>query len=380
MSHEYIQGGNIFKVGESSTAARHQKLPAGQYVIHYNKEFDFWYFVRQPSFNLPKKLYGAADGRADRIFNTWEQRLKKHGKGTGVLLEGVKGSGKTLVAKRVANAAEQAGYPVIIVGQNYFKDDFKAVLNNLGRCVIIFDEFEKVYDERNHQAQLLTLFDGVYNLQALSFVIVNDVARVSEHMRERPGRFWYRFRCGGVSEEVAQEFCFDHLQDLDKLEDIMKLRKQALNFTFDHLQCLVEELNRYGETVEEASQILNIARPPERDPRYKLDAWYHGKDGRVKARLAFSERTKEIKDINSRFYISVNEQEPTPEQEADPSWNPTWPDLEQWVTPSNMVVADEENGVYVFQIEDCDGRWDIRLKLLRFVDDMAWESAKQLLE
>ena len=65
-------------------------------------------------------------------------------------------------------------------------------------CIILFDEFEKVYDDQD-QEKALTLLDGVFPSRKLFIMTVNNKWRVNEHMRNRPGRIYYMLDFAGFS-------------------------------------------------------------------------------------------------------------------------------------------------------------------------------------
>ena len=75
-------------------------------------------------------------------------------------------------------------------------------------------------------------------------------------MINRPGRVFYHIEFTSISKEFIQEYCDDNLDDLDEVENIIKLKSAIPKFNFDMLQSLVEEMNRYKES---AIKYLNIS-------------------------------------------------------------------------------------------------------------------------
>lgn len=72
-------------------AAFESALPLGTYSLQRNPQTGQYYLSRVGDLSTSGKLYGPAGPRADRIFNTFTQRAGT----TGVLLDGLKGTGKT---------------------------------------------------------------------------------------------------------------------------------------------------------------------------------------------------------------------------------------------------------------------------------------------
>jgi len=84
---------------------------------------------------------------------------------TGVLLTGEKGSGKTLLAKHLSIMGYDMGIPTIVINSAWTGDSFNKLIQDIEQpLIVMFDEFEKVYN-REEQEKMLTLLDGVYPQQ-----------------------------------------------------------------------------------------------------------------------------------------------------------------------------------------------------------------------
>ena len=231
MSQIYLRRGSIFIATNDEKTDVHQELPVGVYRINFDPNIG-WYFDPIESFSMPPKLYGNIEGQAERVLKTYRTRLSRGGKSTGVLLSGTKGSGKTLLAKKVAM---DSNLPVIVVNTPFFDDDFKETLANVGECVIIFDEFEKVYAEKPRQNQMLTLFDGVFDVRALMFLIVNESGYLVSPLLNRPGRLYYSFEYKGLKRDFIEDYCKDNLNNIVRraiaeeefLKGLKELREKA---------------------------------------------------------------------------------------------------------------------------------------------------------
>ena len=138
-------------------------------------------------FDIQGKIYGDTVKRAERILYSFMDRPS----GTGVMLTGEKGSGKTLLAKMLSFKGYEQDIPTIVINQPWCGEAFNAFIQSIEQPVIVlFDEFEKVYDQ-DDQEQMLTLLDGVYPSKKLFVLTCNDKWRVNAHMRNRPGRIFY---------------------------------------------------------------------------------------------------------------------------------------------------------------------------------------------
>lgn len=276
-----------------------QELPVDMYTVSFHPMQGYW-LTRMPHFDLPSKIYGDANDMSSRILNTFKDREGS----TGALLSGVKGSGKSLTMKLTALKALKEGFPVVVVNAAYCGQQFNEFIAALDQpIVLIFDEFEKVYDS-NAQNELLTLFDGVYTSKKLFMLTANDTFRISQYMTNRPGRIYYNIEYKGLTAEFITEFCNDVLKDKSHVDDILRYAATFSDFNFDMLKAICEELNRYGEKVKDLLRVLNI-RHDGSSPIYDLRLFHKGKE--LDARLHISRGTHQLQLLSDdEFYIEYS--------------------------------------------------------------------------
>ena len=174
-----------------------------------------------------------------------------------------------LATKLSVDARNAHAIPTIVINNPWAGEEFNRFLQMIEQpTVIIFDEFEKVYD-REQQERMLTLLDGVYPSKKLFVLTCNDKYRVDKQMLNRPGRIFYRIEYTGLSAEFIREYCEDNLNnDLHTkyTETLCKIASVFGEFNFDILKAIVEEMNRYGESPQDAMNILN-AKPENSEAR-----------------------------------------------------------------------------------------------------------------
>ena len=176
----------------------------------------------------------------------------------GAMFLGDKGSGKSLTVSLIRQKALAADIPVVLVESPFYDQDFKDFIRSLGQVVVIYDEFEKVYDE-DDQAQLLSLFDGVADNNILSLVVANNVLAVSEFMFQRPGRFLYRFDYTKIPSTVIREVAKDNGIDEHNVENLVKLANTTAIFSFDVLMAVIKEMRFYPlKSFDDVVAPLNI--------------------------------------------------------------------------------------------------------------------------
>ena len=263
MTQYIVRGNSIYPTADANLVVK-QSLDAGTYVVRYDSVTDEYYLDGIDDFAIPEKIYGDSVAKSKRVITTFNSRKGS----TGVLLEGLRGSGKSLLSKLVSNELLKCGVPTIVVNEPHHGDTFNAFVQSIDQpAVIIFDEFEKVYTHCD-QEKILTLLDGVFPTKKLFMLTVNETRRVNDRMFNRPGRIFYTFSYKGLDADFITEYCNDTLLVKEHASSILKISAMFPDFSFDMLQSIVEECNRYNETPEQVISWLNMR------PAFSTDVEY----------------------------------------------------------------------------------------------------------
>lgn len=261
LSVKYSYTGANVKVFTMDSLTTTDKLEPMIYSVKFDPISGFYLSKFADSYAVPK-LYGSVEYRAQRVISTYYAREAS----TGVLLTGDKGTGKSLLVKAIANCMINDGLPVITVAEKFAGEAFSSFINMLGPCVLIFDEFAKIFPNTHNdsaQDELLTLFDGLYgSSKRLVLLTENDKYAINEFMLGRPGRVFYHFEYTKVEPSIIDEYCADFKLPKKFMEDLHELRNSSLSFSFDVLQAIVEEHLRYGEDVDSIVKLLNTGLSP----------------------------------------------------------------------------------------------------------------------
>ncbi len=263
MTSIFTRENTVWHIHNEVASDKHSKLPIGNYTL-CQTELGF-HLEEAEAFKLPSKLYGKNTQHAQRILTTFDSRPSV----TGILLEGEKGSGKTLLAKQLAVLATTKQIPTILINSGCCGDPFNKFIQSIEQpCILFFDEFEKTYGPAQQQA-LLTFLDGVFPSKKLCVFTVNDRYKLDHNMINRPGRIFYMLTYAGLDVEFVREYCEDRLINKSRIDSVTRVSSIFRAFNFDQLQSLVEEMNRYDETAPEAMRLLNIK--PEYDSAVRYD-------------------------------------------------------------------------------------------------------------
>ena len=216
------------------------EFPMGVYVIRFIP-MQGYQFEPKGDFTFPEKIYGDSQQKVDRVLSYYGANNSN----LGVMLLGLKGTGKSLTAKMIA---QQSGLPVIVIDQNYANDpNFFSFISNISRRVVFFfDEFEKVFD-KDHEGQdkLLSWLDGTYSSENLFVLTGNDKYRINQYFKDRPGRIRYYYEYEGLDEEIVEEIVDDLLENEAHKADIMMIFDTINNndLTYDKVISFIKEVN-----------------------------------------------------------------------------------------------------------------------------------------
>jgi hypothetical protein len=269
----YIKKDSVFRVTSEKALDIYDKLPPGNYILKFSVDSGF-YLEQAESFPGIKKLYGNTVSNAARILNTFLDRPAA----TGVLLSGEKGSGKTLLAKTLSIKGGLMGIPTIIINNDFIGENFFKFLQDIDTpCIVLFDEFEKIYNDKD-QEKVLTLFDGTFPSKKLFVITCNDPYRINRHMINRPGRMFYYLAFKGLEVQFIREYCEDNLENKKHIDKIVNFSLMFEHFNFDALNALVEEMNRYREDPAKALEMLNIKPTEESNTSHTIKVILGGKE------------------------------------------------------------------------------------------------------
>lgn len=326
---------NVIKEGSIDIQ---KKLPAAIYTLHFSPTQGL-YLEREDKFELPEKIYGDAKKTVKRIIKTFKAREKN----TGVLLEGVKGSGKTVTAKYLANELIKIDIPTILVSSAFPQELFSKFVQDIDESVMfLFDEFEKTFkmdrgqDEEDEQEGLLTLLDGVTSSKMLYVLTVNEMYKVNSYLKNRPGRIYYHITYEGLEESEIKEYCKDNLLNKKYLDEIITISDFFSDFTYDMLSALVQEINIHDVNPSDAISFLNI-HADSRDNEMLYSVSLFKSDGK-EVQLSEGSKTKEC---NPTGRVSMDLQSKTNKS-----------CVSTYLYPNSITGYDKKKGIFTYKYKD----------------------------
>jgi SpoVK/Ycf46/Vps4 family AAA+-type ATPase len=352
----YMKSGNTFRIATKESMDLHEVLPAGNYVVKQDP-FENFYIEQIENFDVPTKMYGDTIRNTERIISSFWNREKS----TGVMLVGEKGSGKTLLSKNICIELAKQSVPTIVINAAWHGDKFNTLIQSIQQpCIVMFDEFEKVYNHDEQEA-LLTLLDGIYSTKKLFLLTSNDKWRVDGHMRNRPGRIFYMIDFKGLDETFIREYCYDNLAkpDLKTVDTIVNISSVFAAFNFDMLKAMIEEMNRYNESPQEAMRILNVKAEFDSGAAYSVEIYRGDRKADRNSPSIWNGTPLSTKEICVSYWFKSKrkaDSEPVPknqtlavtldsddEDDEDSGWN------EREFGTDDLVKFNNKTGQFIFE-------------------------------
>ena len=245
----WTEKGDIYRLRDLTT-----QVPKLENAI-YTLEVDiFGYYLQriENKFEFDHKIYGLETSFVDRVCKTFNATKSN----LGVLLNGVKGTGKTVTAKIICNKLNQ---PVILVTKPIAECHF--FLNGIPQDITIFiDEFEKVFaKDKDNSADMLTIMDGALNSEhRRMFVLTTNNLHVNENLIQRPGRIRYLVTFSDLHHSVIEEIVDDRLIHKSLKDETIKFISNLEIITVDIVNSIIDEVNIHEEAPDKFKAVFNV--------------------------------------------------------------------------------------------------------------------------
>lgn len=225
-------------------------------------------------FSMPSKVYCTSRDKRfiEKVLNSY--KLSENGF-TGVMLSGLKGSGKTIMAKSIAN---ESNLPIINIDKSIRPWALKVLVELLGDTNIcfMFDEIDKLLEDYDDSA-LLQILDGADTKgKHMILFTCNNEECISEYLIDRCSRIRYWRKFGEISPSLIMEILNDKLNDKKEVESLTDFIKDNFEIcSFDNIASFINEVNNYPTTTfEELFEDMNLTskngqiKPAKRNSRF----------------------------------------------------------------------------------------------------------------
>lgn len=209
------------------------------YVLRQDRNYDV-FLEEDKAFEFPEKYYLSKDDEKfiNKVITTYNKTDKLT---IGTMLSGMKGSGKTLMAKKIA---VKSNLPIIVIDKSVDSgeiEDFFAKINT--NVCIIMDEIDKYWRTQ----YLLGFLDGVKpTCKKLLVCTCNDEKEVNDYLNDRCSRIRYKKKFNALTKDAVLGILSDIIEDKEKA-------KSATEFIYSHITVV-----SYDNVIIFGEEILNF--------------------------------------------------------------------------------------------------------------------------
>lgn len=215
-------------------------IPEKIYNLNYNRYKDYSYIEEDGKLELPSKIYNEDTFFIKRILDSFNTDVSN----IGVLLSGLKGSGKSLTAKLIA---KRSNLPILIVSSSFPSCELKGFFTKFKTPVcVIFDEVDK-NDSYWDTTQMLNFLDGIQSTaKKLVIMTCNETCDLSEYILNRCSRIKYFKKYDGIELNIIKELVSDILGKADdELAEYIHTFIKVLSF--DNIITYLKEILQYPD-------------------------------------------------------------------------------------------------------------------------------------
>ena len=243
-----ISGNNYFPDEKSSQM---DLLPMGIYHIKSHPMKGLYLSRTEDSFEFNHKVYGVEQDFINRVVKSYSVITDN----MGVLLNGIKGTGKSVTAKLICNKVKEF-LPIIIVDRQY--DGLPQFIAEIQQQIVVFiDEFEKVYQD--YSSDVLTIMDGVYKTaHKRLFLLTTNNLYINTNLLQRPGRIRYVKTFDDLELSALNDIMDDMLIYPEFRNDCIEVISTLEIITIDLVKAVINEVNIHNESPKNFIDVFNV--------------------------------------------------------------------------------------------------------------------------
>lgn len=229
-------------------------IPGKVYILKDDRYSDDLFLEEDKDFEFPEKYYLGDDDKhfINKVINTFNNTCKLT---TGTLLSGMKGSGKTLMAKHIA---VKSNLPIVVVDPGVSATDIENFFAKITDDVcVILDEVDKYWTTRH----LLGFLDGVKpTCKKLVLCTCNDEKEIDEYLNDRCSRIRYKKTFSCLTKDAVFGILSDMITDKEKAKSATEFIYNSIKvISYDNIVIFGEEIkNNPDESYESILADMNI--------------------------------------------------------------------------------------------------------------------------
>jgi len=234
----------------SYPSSEFEELENAVYTVGIDQYGRFYLSKVKDNFEFDYKIYGLERDLINRVVKTYAATNFN----LGVLMNGLKGTGKTVSSKILAN---ELGQPVILVGTN--DKGLTTFLNAISQDITIFiDEYEKIFAE---SSVILTIMDGAMNsVYKRAFLLTTNKLYLDSNILQRPGRIRYLKTFENLNPNIVEEIIDDILVNKSNKMACINFISLLETITVDIVKSIVEECNIHNEFPDDFETVFNVTK------------------------------------------------------------------------------------------------------------------------
>ena len=254
INQQYIwskPGGHLFQVDQHSLQENLEKK-VYKVAYDYNRR-EHYLQIANTDFSLNYKLYNLQNDFIERCLKVYKN-LPGQGN-MGILLNGIKGTGKTVTCKVIAKKLDM---PIVMIDSALYNfSELTTFISNISEDIVVFiDEYEKIMTD---QHDMLSIMDGANDSRNRRFfMFTTNKMEIEANLKQRPSRLRYIKHFGNLNEDVTSEILDDILDDKSKKDVAMEFIRRLQIITVDIVKQIAYEINMTGDLPKDFEDIFNV--------------------------------------------------------------------------------------------------------------------------